>query len=147
MSSEKHHIILGRNFLQCSSKTLYPSKLMSTFNILPGDFRNDLYLTLCKGEFEKGSKTAGKNIEVHVIVIDKESQIVQVKRIAPNFLNILSILVILFVNRYFTIVFIFLQNCISIGSGEPEQSHFKSLVFRHANNPKWNETLKVKTNK
>ena len=80
---------------------------MSTFNILPGDFRNDLYLTLCKGEFEKGSKTAGKNIEVHVIVIDKESQIVQVKRIAPNFLNILSILVILFVNRYFTIVFIF----------------------------------------
>ena len=51
---------------------------VSFVDAFSGDFRNDLYLTLCKGEFEKGSKTAGKNIEVHVIVVDKDSQIVPV---------------------------------------------------------------------
>ncbi len=35
------------------------------------------------------------------------------------------------------------QDCISIGSGEPPQSHFKSLVFRHTNNPRWAETVKL----
>lgn len=33
--------------------------------------RNDLYLTLSRGEFERGSKSAAKNIEVRVSVIDR----------------------------------------------------------------------------
>ncbi|XP_073976678.1 dedicator of cytokinesis spg isoform X2 [Rhodnius prolixus] len=38
--------------------------------IMPGDVRNDLYLTLEKGEFERGGKSTGKNIEVTVQVLD-----------------------------------------------------------------------------
>lgn len=34
--------------------------------ILPGDVRNDLYLTLISGEFSKGSKSTDKNVEVTV---------------------------------------------------------------------------------
>lgn len=32
--------------------------------IMPGDVRNDLYLRLERGEFERGGKSTGKNIEV-----------------------------------------------------------------------------------
>ncbi|XP_046396689.1 dedicator of cytokinesis protein 3 [Ischnura elegans] len=38
--------------------------------IMPGDVRNDLYLTLERGEFERGGKSTGKNIEVTVLVLD-----------------------------------------------------------------------------
>jgi len=31
---------------------------------MPGDVRNDLYLKLERGEFERGGKSTGKNIEV-----------------------------------------------------------------------------------
>lgn len=34
--------------------------------ILPGDVRNDLYLTLLCGEFSRGSKSTDKNVEVTV---------------------------------------------------------------------------------
>lgn len=34
--------------------------------IMPGDVRNDLYLKLERGEFERGGKSTGKNIEVFV---------------------------------------------------------------------------------
>uniref|UniRef100_A0A8C5A8L7 Dedicator of cytokinesis 3 n=1 Tax=Gadus morhua TaxID=8049 RepID=A0A8C5A8L7_GADMO len=37
--------------------------------ILPGDIRNDLYLTLERGEFERGGKSVQKNIEVTVYVL------------------------------------------------------------------------------
>lgn len=39
--------------------------------ILPGDVRNDLYLTLISGEFNKGSKSTDKNVEVTVSNIKK----------------------------------------------------------------------------
>lgn len=44
--------------------------------IMPGHVRNDLYLTLERGEFEKGGKSTGKNIEVSVVVLDYEGNIV-----------------------------------------------------------------------
>lgn len=44
--------------------------------ILPGDVRNDLYLTLVSGEFSKGSKTSDKNIEVTVVVCNEKGQCV-----------------------------------------------------------------------
>ncbi|XP_050533759.1 dedicator of cytokinesis protein 3 isoform X2 [Daktulosphaira vitifoliae] len=44
--------------------------------IMPGYVRNDLYLTLERGEFEKGGKSTGKNIEVTVVVLDYEGNIV-----------------------------------------------------------------------
>lgn len=46
--------------------------------IMPGDVRNDLYLTLEKGEFERGGKSTGKNIEVTVLVLDSEKNVVRV---------------------------------------------------------------------
>lgn len=44
--------------------------------IMPGHVRNDLYLTLERGEFEKGGKSTGKNIEVSVAVLDYEGNVV-----------------------------------------------------------------------
>ncbi|XP_061114402.1 dedicator of cytokinesis protein 3-like [Conger conger] len=43
--------------------------------IMPGDTRNDLYLTLERGEFERGGKSVQKNIEVmlYVLYADGES--------------------------------------------------------------------------
>ncbi|XP_014256869.1 dedicator of cytokinesis protein 3 isoform X2 [Cimex lectularius] len=38
--------------------------------IMPGDVRNDLYITLERGEFERGGKSTGKNIEVSLMVLD-----------------------------------------------------------------------------
>ncbi|KAL7022521.1 hypothetical protein ACKWTF_012281 [Chironomus riparius] len=38
--------------------------------VLPGDVRNDLFLTLDHGEFERGGKSTAKNIEVSVLVCD-----------------------------------------------------------------------------
>lgn len=38
--------------------------------IMPGDVRNDLFLTLKSGEFERGGKSTAKNIEVTVLVLD-----------------------------------------------------------------------------
>lgn len=46
--------------------------------IMPGDVRNDLYLILEKGEFERGGKSTGKNIEVTIRVLDSEKNIVEV---------------------------------------------------------------------
>lgn len=46
--------------------------------ILPGDVRNDLYLTLVSGEFSKGSKSTDKNIEVAVTVCGEKGVPLQV---------------------------------------------------------------------
>ncbi|XP_065173337.1 dedicator of cytokinesis protein 3 isoform X2 [Atheta coriaria] len=45
--------------------------------IMPGDVRNDLYLILEKGEFERGGKSTGKNIEVTIIVLDSEKNVIK----------------------------------------------------------------------
>ena len=45
-----------------------------------GDMRNDLYLTLTRGDFEKGAKTAAKNIEVRVTMFDADGNVIQVGR-------------------------------------------------------------------
>ncbi|KAF6209244.1 hypothetical protein GE061_014989 [Apolygus lucorum] len=45
--------------------------------ILPGDVRNDLYLTLISGEFSKGSKTTDKNVQVTVSVRNEKGQSLQ----------------------------------------------------------------------
>ncbi|KDR16623.1 Dedicator of cytokinesis protein 3, partial [Zootermopsis nevadensis] len=45
--------------------------------IMPGDVRNDLYLTLEKGEFERGGKSTGKNIEVTILVLDSEGKVLE----------------------------------------------------------------------
>ncbi|NXE57469.1 DOCK2 protein, partial [Casuarius casuarius] len=42
----------------------------------PGDVRNDIYLTLVQGEFDKGSKKTQKNVEVTVCVCDEAGSVV-----------------------------------------------------------------------
>lgn len=45
--------------------------------IMPGDVRNDLYLTLEKAEFERGGKSTAKNVLATVSVHDISGLIIQ----------------------------------------------------------------------
>uniref|UniRef100_A0A3P8NHI9 Dedicator of cytokinesis protein 4 n=1 Tax=Astatotilapia calliptera TaxID=8154 RepID=A0A3P8NHI9_ASTCA len=45
--------------------------------IMPGVMRNDLYITLEKGEFEKGGKSVARNVEITVYVLDIDGQILK----------------------------------------------------------------------
>uniref|UniRef100_A0A8D0GPJ8 Dedicator of cytokinesis 5 n=1 Tax=Sphenodon punctatus TaxID=8508 RepID=A0A8D0GPJ8_SPHPU len=51
--------------------------------ILPGDVRNDIYVTLIHGEFDKGKKKTPKNVEVTMSVHDEEGNL-QEKAINPG---------------------------------------------------------------
>lgn len=59
-----------------------PLNIVTTpLNILttpPGDVRNDIYLTLECGQFEKGHKRAERNVEVAVEVIDGSGKVIPV---------------------------------------------------------------------
>ncbi|XP_034937564.1 dedicator of cytokinesis protein 1 isoform X2 [Chelonus insularis] len=57
------HLVLGN--VAISRKMGFPEV------ILPGDVRNDLYLTLISGEFSKGSKSTDKNVQVTVKVCNE----------------------------------------------------------------------------
>lgn len=43
--------------------------------------RNDLYITLEKGEFEKGGKSVARNVEVTAYALDADGQILKVFRL------------------------------------------------------------------
>lgn len=45
---------------------------------LLGDVRNDIYVTLVQGDFDKGSKTTAKNVEVTVSVYDEDGKRLEV---------------------------------------------------------------------
>ncbi|NXA43644.1 DOCK2 protein, partial [Eudromia elegans] len=47
-----------------------------TARLLAGDIRNDIYLTLVQGEFDKGNKKTPKNVEVAVCVCDEAGSVV-----------------------------------------------------------------------
>ncbi|XP_048068171.1 dedicator of cytokinesis protein 5 isoform X2 [Ursus arctos] len=51
--------------------------------ILPGDVRNDIYVTLIHGEFDKGKKKTPKNVEVTMSVYDEEGKLLE-KAIHPG---------------------------------------------------------------
>ena len=46
--------------------------------IMPGDIRNDIYLTLQAGDFDKYNKTTQKNMEVIMMVCDQDGKVVPV---------------------------------------------------------------------
>lgn len=46
--------------------------------IMPGDVRNDIYLTIQGGDFDKYNKTTQKNVEVIMWVCDEEGKVIQV---------------------------------------------------------------------
>ncbi|KAF7228204.1 dedicator of cytokinesis protein 2 [Nothobranchius furzeri] len=45
--------------------------------IMPGDVRNDIYLTLQGGDFDKYNKTTQKNVEVIMWVCDEDGKVIQ----------------------------------------------------------------------
>ncbi|XP_043944609.1 dedicator of cytokinesis protein 4 isoform X2 [Protopterus annectens] len=45
--------------------------------IMPGDMRNDLYITVEKGEFEKGGKSVPRNVEITMYILDTEGHILK----------------------------------------------------------------------
>ncbi|CAB0042097.1 unnamed protein product [Trichogramma brassicae] len=57
---------------KCSWQCISARKMGFPEVILPGDVRNDLYLTLVSGEFSRGSKSTDKNVEVTVKVCNEE---------------------------------------------------------------------------
>lgn len=67
--------------LQCALLQRGPS--LADRAVPPGDVRNDIYLTLVQGEFDKGNKKTQKNVEVTVCVCDESGSVVQV-RISPG---------------------------------------------------------------
>lgn len=72
LAAERSLIILACVHNQCPS----------AFSYLPapaGEMRNDLYVTLEKGEFEKGGKSVAKNVEITVYVLDIDGQVLKVK--------------------------------------------------------------------
>ncbi|XKL62442.1 hypothetical protein PGB90_002275 [Kerria lacca] len=66
---EEENPMVLKNALQ-TRKMGYPDVIM------PGDIRNDLYITIEKGDFERGGKSTGKNIEVTVLVMDNEGKLI-----------------------------------------------------------------------
>ncbi|XP_037295872.1 dedicator of cytokinesis protein 1 isoform X3 [Manduca sexta] len=64
---ENPHIVVGNTAI--ARKMGFPEV------ILPGDARNDLYVTLCSGSFSKGGgKTTERNIELVARVVDKDGR-------------------------------------------------------------------------
>uniref|UniRef100_A0A8C6U831 Dedicator of cytokinesis 4b n=1 Tax=Neogobius melanostomus TaxID=47308 RepID=A0A8C6U831_9GOBI len=82
--------------------------------IMPGEMRNDLYITLERGEFEKGGKSVARNVEITVYALDIDGQILKVKNIQ-----------------------------VAAGSGEPGADEYHSLVLYHNNSPRWAEQIKL----
>lgn len=69
---ENPHMVVGN--------TAFARKMGFPEVILPGDARNDLYVTLCSGSFSKGGgKTSERNIELVARVVDKNGRTVPVR--------------------------------------------------------------------
>lgn len=49
-----------------------------------GDVRNDIYVTLIHGEFDKGKKKTPKNVEVTMSVYDEEGKLLEVRGTPPK---------------------------------------------------------------
>lgn len=46
---------------------------------IAGEVRNDIYVTLERGEFEKGGKSVARNVEVVVYLLGGDGQVLKVK--------------------------------------------------------------------
>ncbi|KAK9502031.1 hypothetical protein O3M35_012639 [Rhynocoris fuscipes] len=63
---ENPHLVIGQ--VSIARKMDFPEV------ILPGDVRNDLYVTLVSGEFSRGSKSTDKNVQVCLTVCNSSGQ-------------------------------------------------------------------------
>lgn len=86
---------------------------------LAGDVRNDIYVTLVQGDFDKGSKTTAKNVEVTVSVYDEDGKRLEVLKylMSGGFLILIHITLSLFnscICQLKVPVFIFNQTFVTI---------------------------------
>lgn len=68
--------------LLVTKQTCIARKLGFPEVIMPGDLRNDLYLTIHSGEFERGRKKTNKNIEITMEVLSEDGTVL------PNVISI-----------------------------------------------------------
>lgn len=54
-------------------------------HVFAGDVRNDIYVTLVQGDFDKGSKTTPKNVEVTMSVHDEDGKKLEVMCVRKAF--------------------------------------------------------------
>eukprot|EP00058_Branchiostoma_floridae_P022855 XP_002608345.1 hypothetical protein BRAFLDRAFT_91300 [Branchiostoma floridae] len=66
---EYPHLVDGRTAV--ARKMGFPEVIM------PGDVRNDMYVTLVSGEFDRGTKARNKNVEVTMCVCKDDGSVVQ----------------------------------------------------------------------
>ncbi|CAB3995598.1 dedicator of cytokinesis 1-like, partial [Paramuricea clavata] len=69
--------IIGANPLWIPADICVARKLGFPEVILPGDIRNDVFVSLERGEFERGGKSAGRNVEVTVSVLLSNGTVVE----------------------------------------------------------------------
>eukprot|EP00057_Strongylocentrotus_purpuratus_P006618 XP_011661092.1 PREDICTED: dedicator of cytokinesis protein 1 isoform X2 [Strongylocentrotus purpuratus] len=93
------------------SKTAVSRKMGFPEVIMPGDVRNDVYITILQGDFDRGARPKARNVEVNVSVCTEDNTI--------------------------------LENAISLASGEPSDSKYRSVVYYQVKNPKYHEIFKV----
>ncbi|XP_074007796.1 dedicator of cytokinesis protein 3 [Numenius arquata] len=63
--------------ISVTRKLGFPDVIMPEMKIVGCDIRNDLYLTLEKGDFERGGKSVQKNIEVTMYVLYADGEILK----------------------------------------------------------------------
>lgn len=103
---------------------------------LAGDVRNDIYVTLVQGDFDKGSKTTAKNVEVTVSVYDEDGKRLEVLKylMSGGFLILIHIMLSLFNSCICQLKvpgFIFSQTFVSIKYILPYQCmHFGTSLMR-----------------
>ena len=99
-----------------------------------GDARNDIYVTLDGGSFSKGTKTAERNVEVVVNVVDKSGTVIPV---SPSHTHTLTH------SHTHSLTHSLTQRAIMVGAGAQPSHEYISFIYYHNNNPKWKETFKV----
>ena len=104
-----------------------------------GDARNDIYVTLESGSFSKGTKTAERNVEVAINVVDSTGKVIPVRTLPPPPPHYIAQSP---AQVTFSLMFP-LQRSIVMGAGAVPIHEYESFIYYHNNNPKWNETFKV----
>ncbi|XP_029102505.1 dedicator of cytokinesis protein 4b isoform X2 [Scleropages formosus] len=70
--------LIRREYMTLFTRDISISKKLGFSDvIMPGEMRNDLYITLEKGEFEKGGKSVARNVEVTVYVLDVDGHVIK----------------------------------------------------------------------
>lgn len=74
------HISQSCMWCNCSRVYVKGEEIKLCALYCPDDVRHDVYLTLCNGLFNKGTKRADKNVQVDVEVLNDKDQVMDVSR-------------------------------------------------------------------